>query len=157
MRALVAGFDPREVPLSWAPDVMAAFAEVQRTAEAGRVLMTARAVEAKEWERQRCASAGDWLAGQLGTTAGRARADLETSERLGGLDATADALRAGLLSPEQAGAVSDAAVVNPEAEHDLLDLARRESLRRTRREAERRKAEAQSERQKAERDARVRS
>ncbi|MFN8052072.1 MAG: hypothetical protein U0Q22_11580 [Acidimicrobiales bacterium] len=155
LRELIRTLDPREVPLPFAPDVLAAFAEVQRVAESGRVLMTARAAEAQQWERDRFPSAADWLAAQLGTTPGRARADLETSERLGSLDATADAVRAGLLSPEQAGAVADAAAVNPAAEEDLLDQAQRDSLRRTRQEAERRKAEAQSEQEKAEREERV--
>ncbi|MBX7071492.1 MAG: DUF222 domain-containing protein [Microthrixaceae bacterium] len=89
--------------MSWAPEVMKAFASVQRLAESGRVLMTARAAEAKQWERDRFASPADWLANELGTTPGRAKADLETSERLAGLGATSDAVREGRLSPEQAG------------------------------------------------------
>jgi hypothetical protein len=156
LRELIRGLVPKEVPLCWAPEVLAAFAVVERVAGSGRMLMTARAAEAGQWERERFASPADWLAEQLGTTAGRARADLETSERLGGLDATSDAVRAGLLSPEQAGAVADAAAVNPEAEGDLLGRAQHDSLRRTRLEAERRKAEVRNEREKAERDERVR-
>ena len=156
VRVLVAGLDPRDVPLSWAPEVWAAFAEVEKIAASGRLLMTGRAAEAGVWEKDRFANAADWLAAQQGTTAGRARADLETSERLAGLDATSDAVREGRLSPEQAGAVADAAVVNPDAERDLLDRAQRDSLRRTRQEAERRKAEVRSEAEKAEREARVR-
>ena len=156
MRALIGSLEPQDVPLSWAPEVMSAFASVQRLAESGRVLMTARAAEAKQWERDRFASPADWLANELGTTTGRAKADLETSERLAGLGATSDAVREGRLSPEQAGAVADAAAVNPDAEKDLLEQAQKDSLRRTRQEAERRKAEARSEAEKAERDRRVR-
>ena len=51
-------------------------------------------------------------------------------------------MRRGELSAEQAGAIADAAAVNPGAENDLLDLARRDSLRRLRDEAARRKAQA---------------
>ena len=156
LRALIGSLEPQDVPLSWAPEVMKAFASVQRLAESGRVLMTARAAEAKQWEQDRFASPADWLANQLGTTPGRAKADLETSERLAGLGATSDAVREGRLSPEQAGAVADAAAVNPDAEKDLLEQAQKDSLRRTRQEAERRKAEARSEAEKAERDRRVR-
>ena len=156
LRALIGSLEPQDVPLSWAPEVMSAFASVQRLAESGRVLMTARAAEAKQWERDRFASPADWLANELGTTPGRAKADLETSERLAGLGATSDAVREGRLSPEQAGAVADAAAVNPNAEKDLLEQAQKDSLRRTRQEAERRKAEARSEEEKAERDRRVR-
>ena len=156
LRAVVSELRPNDVPLPFAPEVLAAFAEVQRIAESGRVLMTARAAQAREWERQGYASAADWLAAQQGTTTGRARADLETSGHLDGLEATADAVRAGHLSPEQAGAVTDAASVNPGAEADLLDRARKDSLRRTRAEAERRKAEVRSEEEKREREERVR-
>ena len=46
--------------------------------------------------------------------------------------------------------------MNPDAEKDLLEQAQKDSLRRTRQEAERRKAEARSEAEKAERDRRVR-
>ena len=67
--------------------------------------------------------------------------------------ATSEAVREGRLSPEQASAVADAAAVNPDAERDLLDRAQRDSLRRTRQEAERRKAEVRSEAEKAEREA----
>lgn len=156
LRGLVGELDPKDVPLSWAPEVMAAFATVERYGAAGRMLMTARAAQAGQWERERYASPAEWLAAQQGTTSGRARADLETSERLEGLDATSGAVREGRLSPEQAGAVADAAAVNPDAENDLLEHAERESLRHTREEAERRKAEARSEEEKAARDARVR-
>jgi len=156
LRAVVSELRPNDVPLPWAPEVLAAFADVQRVAESGRVLMTSRAAQAREWERQGYASAADWLAAQQGTTTGRARADLETSGHLDSLEATADAVRAGHLSPEQAGAVTDAASVNPGAETDLLDRARKDSLRRTRAEAERRKAEVRSEDEKREREERVR-
>ena len=156
LRDLISGLEPKDVPLSWAPEVMAAFAEVQRIAESGRVLMTARAAEAGLWERERFASPQDWLAAQQGTTPGRARGDLETSQRLGELDATSDAVRAGLLSPEQASAVADGAAANPDAEKGLLERAQRDSLRRTRLEAERRKAETRSEQEKVERERKVR-
>ena len=156
LRAVVSELRPNDVPLPWAPDVLAAFADVQRVAESGRVLMTARAAQARDWERQGYASAADWLAAQQGTTTGRARADLETSGHLDNLEATADAVRAGRLSPEAAGAVADAAAANPGAEDDLLDLAQRESLKRTRQEAERRKAEVRSEDEKRQREERVR-
>lgn len=156
LRGLISGLEPKDVPLTWAPEVLAAFVEVQRLAESGRLLMLSRAAEAKEWQRSGFTTPEEWLAAQMGTTAGRARGDLETSEQLGDLDATSDAVRNGELSPEQAGAVAGGASVNPGAEADLLDTARQESLARTRREAERRKAEQRSEQDKAERERQVR-
>ncbi len=157
VRVLVSGLDAKNVPLTWAPEVFDAFVEMERVAASGRLLMTARAAEAMVWKLEGFASAADWLAKQQGTTEGRARSDLETSERLAGLDSTSDAVREGRLSPEQAGAVADGATVNPDAEADLLAQAQRDSLRRTRREAERRKAEVRSEAEKAEREKKVRN
>ena len=81
LRGLVSGLEPKDVPLPWAPEVLAAFADVQRIAESGRVLMTARAAQAREWERQGYASAADWLAAQQGTTTGRARAERSRPSR----------------------------------------------------------------------------
>jgi len=156
LRELVAGLEPREVPLAVAAEVLAAFVEVERVAASGRLLVTARAAEAGEWERARAGSPVEWLAALLGTSTGRAKAELVTSEQLGSLEATAGAVRAGLLSAEQAGVVADAASVNPGAESDLVAHAQRESLTRTKAEAERRKAEARSEDEVAARDARVR-
>jgi hypothetical protein len=105
------------------------------------VLLSKRAAESEQWKRDGFRSAAEWLAAQQGTSTGRAKADLETSERLDGLEDTKWAMRDGLLSPDQAAAVSDAAVVNPEAEADLIGLAEQESLRRLRDEAARRRAE----------------
>ena len=156
VQVLVSNLDPRNVPLTWAPEVLDAFTKMEKIAASGRLLMTGRAAEAGVWEAERFATPADWLAKQQGTTAGRARADLETSQRLGGLDATADAVREGRLSPEQAGAIADAAAVNPDAERDLLARAQQDSLRRTRQEAERRKADVRSEEEKAARDKKVR-
>ena len=48
LRAVVSGLEPKDVPLPFAPEVLAAFADVQRVAESGRVLMTARAAQARE-------------------------------------------------------------------------------------------------------------
>ena len=47
LRGLVSGLEPKDVPLPFAPEVLAAFADVQRVAESGRVLMTARAAQAR--------------------------------------------------------------------------------------------------------------
>ncbi|MFN8050858.1 MAG: hypothetical protein U0Q22_05455 [Acidimicrobiales bacterium] len=151
---IVGGLQPLDVPLPWAPEVLGAFIELERLAQAGKVLMAARAAESNEWARAGFPTAADWLAMQSGTSTGRAKADLGTSERLGELPLTADEVRAGNLSAEQADVVADAAVVNPAAERDLLDLSRRESLRHMREEAARRKAQA--ERDAGERERKVR-
>lgn len=136
-------------------EVWAAFAEVQRIAASGQVLMTARAAEAREWN----------ASGMRRRPTGLRR----SKARHRGGRAPIWKRRNGWLiwrrrrTPYALGdcrqskrAVAGAAAVNPEAEADLLDLAERESLKRTRQEAERRKAEVRSEEEKREREERVR-
>ncbi|HQF95504.1 MAG TPA: hypothetical protein PLS46_15155 [Microthrixaceae bacterium] len=149
---VVGELEPLHVPLPHAVDVLDAFVELRRLGEAGVVLMSARAVESGEWQRAGRPNPADWLAARQGTSPGRARSELSTSRRLGGLPDTTDALRSGELSAELAGAVADGATANPAAEHDLLDTARRDSLRHTRHEAARRKAEVESELTKRQRE-----
>ncbi|MFN8052929.1 MAG: hypothetical protein U0Q22_15900 [Acidimicrobiales bacterium] len=143
LAGIVGELMPDAVPLPDAPDVWAAFVELRRLADAGAVLMSARVNESRRWAEEGAASAAEWMALEAGVTVGRSRADLGTSGRLGELPLTAGELRAGNLSAEQADAVSDAATANPAAERDLLDRARRESLKGLREEAERRKAQAE--------------
>lgn len=156
-RVALAALEPRDLT---SPQVNAVLSEVvvlERLAASARVLLAKRAAESEQWRRDGYRSAADWLAAQQGTSTGRAKADLETSERLEGLDGTKDALRGGLLSPDQAGAIADAAAVNPDAEGDLIRLAERDSLRRLRDEAARRRAEREDGERRRERIHRRRS
>jgi hypothetical protein len=140
-RLALSTLEPRELTSSQVNAVLAEVVVLERMAASARVLLSKRAAESQQWKRDGFRSAAEWLAAQQGTSTGRAKADLETSERLDGLDGTKDAMRDGLLSPDQAAAVSDAAAVNPDAEADLIELAEQESLRRLRDEAARRRAE----------------
>jgi hypothetical protein len=127
--ALLAQVEPRDLPVSQVPDLLAGFVALERSAASGRVLLAKRAAEAEQWRAGGYRSAAEWFAAQSGTSTGRAREDLATSERLEGLESTSEAVREGRLSPEQASAISDAAAVNPAAEAGLLDLAGNESLK----------------------------
>lgn len=140
-RLALATLEPRELTTAQVNAVLAQVVVLERLASSARVLLSKRAAESEQWKRDGFRSAAEWLANQQGTTTGRAKADLETSGLLDGLEGTKDALRDGLLSPDQAAAVADAATVNPDAEADLIRLAEQESLRRLRDEAARRRAE----------------
>lgn len=140
-RLALAMLEPRELTSSQVNAVLAEVIVLERLASSARVLLSKRAAESQQWKREGFRSAAEWLAAQQGTSTGRAKADLDTSERLDGLEGTKGALRDGLLSPDQAAAVADAATVNPDAESDLIRLAEQESLRRLRDEAARRRAE----------------
>ncbi len=142
---------PADLATSHVPPLLELFIELERRAAAGRVLLSAKAAESERWRREGFASPADWLASKQGCGTGRARGDLGTSQRLGKLRDTADALRAGTLSPEQADAITDAASVNPDAETDLIKRAKRESLKNLRDEAARRKAEREDQDEKTKR------
>lgn len=144
--AVLAALSPRDVPLPEVPALLERFVELERLAAAGRVLLAARAAESPQWKRAGYRSAAEWLASTSGTSTGRAKRDLQTSERLGSLDGTAAALRDGRLSPDQAEAVADAAAINPAAEDDLLAVAGRETLSGLKDEAARRKAQVEDRR-----------
>lgn len=154
---LLGRVQPELVPLPEATALLDAFADLERRAAAGRLLVASRATLAGEWKRSGFASPEEWLAARHGTSRGRARDDLKASERLKDLDDTSDALRRGDLSPEQAGTIADAAAVNPDAERDLLERAAQDSLAGLRDEAARRKAEREDQARKHERIRRERS
>jgi len=157
VRVALASLEPRDLTAAQVNAVLAEVVMVERLAASARVLLAKAAAESEQWRRDGFRSAAEWLAAQQGTSTGRAKADLETSERLEGLDGTKDAVREGRLSPDQAAAVSDAATVNPDAEDDLIRLAERDSLRRLREEASRRRAEREDGERRRERIHRRRS
>ena len=101
---------------------------VKNAAATMEALLATRIADTGEWRRAGVKSAEEHVARLTGTSVGRARQALETAARLEGLDATADAARSGLISPEQAAAVSDAAAAAPSAEQRLIESARRTSL-----------------------------
>ena len=104
-------------------DLFGLFINLERTAAAGRILLAQRLADTQLWKDDGYRSAAAQQADLGGTSTGRATADLSTSERLRKLERTAEALRQGKLSAEQAELISDAATINPSAEQDLLGAA----------------------------------
>jgi hypothetical protein len=139
---VLGALDPETVPLVEVRSLWDGFVSVERLGSAGKVLLAARLAETRLWSGEGFRSAAEWMAAGSGSSVGRSRAELGASGRLKELSSTADALRRGELSFEQADAVSGAAAVNPEAEQDLLEESKRESLKGLRDEAARRRAEA---------------
>jgi hypothetical protein len=86
-------------------------------------LMARRVEEARTWKRAGYRSPAEQLAAVSGTSVSAARNMLETSKQIEALPATADAMRAGLLSSPKAAAIASAATVAPDAEAALLAAA----------------------------------
>lgn len=139
----LSALSPRDVPLPEVPDLLDAFCRLERLGASGRLLLAARAAGGLRWKREGFTSPAEWLAARTGTPTGRARDDLEASERLAELDGVAEAVRAGDLSTDQARVIADAVAANPGAQADLLGMAADESLRELADEAARRKAEVE--------------
>ena len=142
LETVMADLDPAAVPLPHVTGLWKLFSRAQKLSAAGELSLADQVRRADEWRRSGYQSAEEWMARQKGTSVGDARGRLEASKHLEALPDTAAALRAGLVSPEQAVIVADAAIANPAAEADLLRQAGRDSHSGLRREAARRKAQA---------------
>jgi hypothetical protein len=127
--AAVTSLEPEAVSDGVVSDLWADFDRVERLAAAAKTLLARRVEESEVWRRAGYRSTADYLAALAGGSVTAARGVVATSKRLAKLPATEAALRAGSLSTAQAGNIADAASVNPDAEHDLLDMAGAASLR----------------------------
>lgn len=145
LQTVLAGLEPRDVPFAEVAGVWELFTRIRRLAGNGATLLAGRVAEAHDWSESGYPTPEEWMAARAGTTIGGARGEVRASERLGqGLDETAERMRQGRLSPEQAGIVADAAVINPEAERALCDRAEIDSNKGLRDEAARRKAQREN-------------
>lgn len=99
-------------------------AAIKNAAAAGEALFAARLAETQIHRGTGAKSAADFIAGETGTTAGRARDTIETGKRLEDQPDLNDAARSGEVSPEQLNTISDAAAADPTAEKDLLNKVR---------------------------------
>ena len=142
VEAAVASLDPATLHPHDAVQLLADATRLRNLASAACTILAERAASSGQWRREGARTEGEWLAQRLGTTESDAIDALKTARALNELPDTAQALRAGALSPQQVAAVADAAKVDPACEVRLLRLAARESLRSLRKERERVKAAA---------------
>ena len=124
----LAGADPDRVTSAQAAELMTLFAEIERLGAAGKVLFSQRAAQSLAWRDEGHRSAASWMARRTGTGVGEALAVLETSEALGSLPETAEALRRGELSGAQVKVIAGAALADPTSETGLLEAAATRSL-----------------------------
>lgn len=145
VRCALQDVQPAEVDTDEAAAMLGEFAELERLAASGKVLVAPRAAAGSAWRRAGHRTPEAWLAQQSGTTIGAAKATLEAAGRLAALPATEQALRAGDLSGAQLEQVTAAGVLAPEAERALLGAARANlPLARLREERRRLEAAARS-------------
>ena len=128
LRSALAAYEPERITGADADRMLAAFAEVERLAAAGKLLSARRVESSKVWRRKGHRSAAAHVAEATGTGLGPAISALETARQLGELPATDDALRNGKLSEAQVKEIAGAASVQPEAEQELVDAAGKQPL-----------------------------
>jgi hypothetical protein len=141
LRRFVAGFDPAALDGEDARALVEQAAEAERLAGAVKMLAAGRVAETAAWA-DGFRDAGAWLSSVSGSTVGKARATLETAQRLEQLPATEAALRSGRLSDVQVDLVASAATADPDAEQALLTCASRNGVKGLKTEAARVEAAA---------------
>ncbi|MDA8294554.1 MAG: DUF222 domain-containing protein, partial [Actinomycetota bacterium] len=102
LRTILEGLDPDRVSGSDAACLLGWFAEVEKLAAGGRILLARRVEVSNVWRRTGHRSAAAHIAEATGTGLGPAIDTLETARRLPALPATDQALRQGRLSQAQA-------------------------------------------------------
>ena len=114
LRDLVATLDPAALSGTQAKELVEQSVELERLVGAVRTLAVGRVAQTGAWANDGpFRDAGAWMASVAGTTVGRAKATIETAERLASLPETEAALRAGSLSEVQVDAISTAANADP--------------------------------------------
>jgi len=128
LRSSVTGLDPETLSGADAARLLAAFAEIERLASAGKLLSARRVESSNVWRRSGHRSAAAHVAEATGTGIGPAINALETARHLGSLPATDHAVRQGKLSEAQAKEIAGAAILRPEAEQSLVEAAAQQPL-----------------------------
>jgi hypothetical protein len=130
LRGLVATLDPSALDGTQAKELVEQSVELERLVGAVRTLAAGRVAQTGAWANDGpFRDAGAWMAWVAGTTVGRAKATIETAERLATLPETQAAFRAGSLSEAQVDVISVAATADPRAEKMLLASAATEGVR----------------------------
>jgi hypothetical protein len=122
--------------------LVAELSQMEKACSAVRALATARASECGEARGRGFTDAAEWLARTSGSTRADARRAMDTASNVQHLPATLDALRAGELSMAQADEIARTVEHCPDAEGELLEIARQSSLQMLRDHGRKRRAAA---------------
>ncbi|HWD51610.1 MAG TPA: DUF222 domain-containing protein [Acidimicrobiales bacterium] len=128
LRTGLADFDPERMTGADAARMLAGFAEIEKLAAGGKLLSARRVESSNVWRRQGHRSAAAHVAEATGSGLGPAINALKAARCLGSLPATDDAMRNGRLSETQVKEIAGAAIVQPEAEQELVDAAGKQPL-----------------------------
>jgi len=128
LRQALEKFDPALMSAEDCVGAVQMLTATEKACSAARARAGARAVELGAHREQGFSSGVDWLARQMGSTNGDARNSLEAATAVEQCPETKQALLAGEVSLQQAHEISRNCAEMPDAEHDLVELARRSGL-----------------------------
>jgi hypothetical protein len=128
LRTGLADFEPERMTGADAARMLAGFAEIEKLAAGGKLLAARRVESSNVWRRQGHRSAAAHVAEATGSGLGPAINALKAARCLGLLPATDDAMRNGRLSETQVKEIAGAAIVQPDAEQELVDAAGKQPL-----------------------------
>jgi hypothetical protein len=132
-------FDATALDAGGATVALREWTQIAHAADAAMALAAARVAECDVPDGEH--DAANFIARQTGTTSAKAKERIKRGDDLLARPKTRNAATTGLLSPDQASAIADAAQTNPDAEDDLLDAAGRSSVGQLRDTCAKRKAE----------------
>jgi hypothetical protein len=143
-REAAAVADPESLDGPGAVRLLEAGAEIERLGGTIKLLAARRLEETRAWKREGDPSSAHYLARKTGTSVGQAVGTLKTARRLDPNGTIAEALRAGDLSEQQAGPITEACEADPHAEKELVAKASTDSFQELRVECQRVKAAART-------------
>ncbi|MGH9017610.1 MAG: hypothetical protein ACRDY1_07670 [Acidimicrobiales bacterium] len=123
------GLDVDRLATADAARLFRVFTALEHQMAGARTLVAARAAASGQWKEAGHKTPAAWVAETTGTGIGEAAGLLQSSEQLVALPETAAALRRGELSSSQLRALAPAAALDPGAEGELLETARRSGLK----------------------------
>jgi hypothetical protein len=142
LRAALIGFSPEGLSGEGCAVVVEELATTEKVCAVARVRAAARAGECGVHREWGFADVADWMGRAVGSTAGAAKAALDTVAAVSQQPEVTAALVAGEVSLAQARELVRTEAVCPGSTADLLEVARREGLRSLKEEARERRARA---------------
>jgi hypothetical protein len=142
LRTALVSFQPEEYPGEECADLVEELAAMEKVSAAARVRAAARAGSSGAHRERGFADVSDWMARATGSTAGSAKAALETAAALESQPEVKAALDAGELSFAQARELVKTEAAVPGSTAGLLDMAKGQSLRALKDEARDRRLRA---------------
>lgn len=123
LKKFVGAFEPGRYPGADAAELVVVFAEIERSAVAGKLLAARRVEETDVHKQEGHRSAADWLASQSGEPVGQAVTDLANAKKIDENPTVREAFLSGDLSEAQANEIAAASEDSPGDAAELVGLA----------------------------------